>query len=126
MSAKIFKQFYSKLIKTLTMNDAIFRADLYSCGLLPGDLKEHIESLNTSATKASHFLDHVIKPSIMNGDGRRFDELLSIMEDSDCKSVRKLAISIRDSLEEQTHDTSELEYIDFTILCHMLLNMQHS
>ena len=108
MSANTFQQFYSKLVRTLPMNDAIFRADLYSCGLLPGDLKEHIESLNTSATKASHLLDHVIKPSIMNGDGRRFDELLSIMEDSDHQGVKQLAKSIRDSLEEQTYDISEL------------------
>ena len=109
------------------MNDTIFRGDLYSRGLLPGDLKEYIESLNTSATKASHFLDHVIKPSIMNGDGRRFDELLSVMENNDRKSVRELAISIRDSLEEQTHDSSKLyrEAIDFAILCH-LLNMHYS
>ena len=109
MSAKIFQQFYSKLVRILPMNDAIFRADLYSHSLLPGDLKEHIESLVTSATKASHFLDHVIKPSIMNGDGRMFDELLSIMKDSDHQDVRKLATMIRESLEEETCDNSELE-----------------
>ena len=109
MSTKTFQQFYSKLVRTLPMNDAIFRADLYSCGLLPGDLKEHIESLITSATKASHLLDHVIKPSIMNGDGTRFDKLLSIMEDSDHQGVRELAKLIRDSLQEQNYDTSKLE-----------------
>ena len=103
MSTKTFQQFYSKLVRTLPMNDAIFRADLYSCGLLPGDLKEHIESLVTSATKASHLLDHVIKPSIMNGDGRKFDELISIMKDSDHQGVKELALSIRHSLEGEVH-----------------------
>ena len=42
------------------MDDTIFIAELYSCGLLPGDSKAVIESKSTSVAKASYFLDHVI------------------------------------------------------------------
>ena len=76
MSTKVFQKFYSKLVKTLPMNDVIFIAELYSRDLLSNDLKEHIESLSTSARKASYFLDHVIKPSVTSS----FDKLLNVME----------------------------------------------
>ena len=43
------------------MNDVYFMAELYSKKLLPGNLKTDIESLPTSAEKASKFLDIAIK-----------------------------------------------------------------
>ena len=98
MSTKIFQQFYSKLVKTLPMNDAIFMAELYSRDLLPDDLKEYIESLPTSAKKSSYFLDHVIKPSVTIGDASRFDELLNVMEDSEYQGVKELAKLIKDRI----------------------------
>ena len=101
MSTKIFQQFYSKLVTTLPMNDAIFIAKLYSRDLLPGDLKEHLGSLSTSARKASYFLDHVIQPSVTNGTGGRFDDLLKVMEDSDYQGVKELTKQIRDSLRDE-------------------------
>ena len=99
MSTKVFQQFYSKLVKTLPMNDAIFTAELYSCGLFPDDVKEHVESLATSAKKASYFLDHVIKPSVTSGVGSSFDELVNVMEDSDYHNVKELARSIKSCLQ---------------------------
>ena len=38
------------------MNDEYFVAELYSRQLLPGDLKNEIKSLNTSAKKLQNFL----------------------------------------------------------------------
>ena len=98
MSTKVFQQFYPKLVKTLPMNDVIFMAELYSRDLLPDDLKEHVESLATSAEKASYFLDHVIKPSITISDASRFDDLLNVMKDSEYQGVKELAKLIRDSI----------------------------
>ena len=98
MSTKVFQQFCPKLVKTLPMNDVIFMAELYSRDLLPEDLKEHVESLATSAKKASYFLDHVIKPSITIGDASRFDDLLNVMEDSEYQDVKELAKLIRDNI----------------------------
>ena len=101
---KAFQQFYSKLVKTLPMKDVIFIAELYSCDLFPDDVKEHVESLTTSAKKASYFLDHVIKSSVTNSSGNVFDKLLKVMEDSDYQNVKELAKSIRDSEREETAD----------------------
>jgi len=107
MSAKVFQQFYSRLVKTLPMNDIVFIAELYSRDLLPDDLKEHVESLATSAKKATYFLDHVIKPSVTSGSGNTFDELLNVMEDSDYQGVRELATLIKDSLRKETADNAD-------------------
>ena len=108
MSTKIFQKFYPKLVKTLPMNDPIFMAELYARNLLPHNLKEHIESLPTSANKSSYFLDHVIKPSVSSGDASseasRFDELLNVMEDSEYQGVKELAKLIRDSIGMNTVD----------------------
>ena len=98
---KAFKQFYPKLVQALPMDDAVFTAELYARDLLPDNLKEHVESLPTLAKKASHFLDHVIKPSVTSGVGSRFDELLNVMKDSDYETVRELGKLIKDSLGKQ-------------------------
>ena len=58
------------------MNDALFIAKLYSCDLLPDDIKEYVQSLPTNANKAMYFLDHVIKPSVTSGVGSSFDKSL--------------------------------------------------
>ena len=106
MSIKVFQEFYSKLAKTLPMKDAIFTAELYSRDLFPDDLKEQVESLFTSATKASYFLDHVIKPSVTSGNGSCFDELLNVMNDCDYQNVIELSKQIKDCLKE-TSDSGE-------------------
>ena len=107
MSTKVFQQFYSKLVKTLPMNDVVFTAELYSHDLFPNDLKEHVESLTTSAKKASYFLDHVIKPSVISGVGSSFDELLHVMEGSDYENVRELGKLIRSSLRKELDGSSD-------------------
>lgn len=97
-TSKVFQQFYAKLVKTLPMDDAIFIAELFSRGLLPDDVKDHIEHLATPAKKASYFLDHVIRPSVTCKVGRSFDDLLCVMKDSEYQSVNELARLIRTSL----------------------------
>lgn len=98
-----YKQFYSKLVETLPMDDAIFIAKLYSSDLLPDDLKEHVESLTTRAKKAMYFLDHVIKPSVTSGVGSSFDDLLNIMEDSEYQGVKELSEQIRTSVRKRSN-----------------------
>ena len=82
------------------MNDVIFTAELYTNKLLPGDLKEHLESLPTSARKASKFLDTVVKPSIENNDVTRFSTLLIVMTNSDDSIVKRLAEEIQPALHQ--------------------------
>ena len=98
---KVFKQFYPNLVRALPMDDPVFTAELYARDLLPDDFKEHLDSLPTSAKKASHFLDHVIKPSVTSGVGSRFDKLLNVMKDSDYETVRELGKQIKDDLGKQ-------------------------
>jgi len=102
-SAEVFKEFYSKLVKTLPMNDAVFIAELVSNDLLPGDLEEQLESQRTLADKATHFLKRVIKPSVSSSDGSSFDRLLNVMEDSEYEHVRNLTKLIRTSLRKRSN-----------------------
>ena len=102
-SSVVFKQFYSKLVETLPMNDAIFIARLYSCDLLPGDLKERVESLRTEAEKTMYFMDHVIKPSVTSDDGSSFDKLLNVMESCNYPCVKELANHIRASIRKRSN-----------------------
>ena len=97
LTEKVFQDLYSKLVKALPMKDALFRAELYSHGLLPGDLKNQIESLATQAEMATHLLDNVIKPNVTSGisNGASFNELLTVMSDSENLTAKELAEQIR-------------------------------
>ena len=97
--ARVFQQFYSKLVKTLPMDDAVFTAELFSNDLLPGNLKSQLKSEKTSADKAALFLDSVIEPSVTS-DGSSFDKLLHVMEDSEYQHLKELVVQIRASLLE--------------------------
>ena len=99
-TSEVFKQFYHKLVVTLPMNDVTFTAQLVTCDLLPGNLSDQVKSLATSSDKAAHFLDCVIKPAVTIGVDRSFNELLTIMEDSDYRTVKDLAVQIRSKLKE--------------------------
>ena len=95
MSNKVFQQFYSKLVKTLPMDDAVFTAELFSNDLLPGDLKNQLKLVHrTSADKAVLFLDSVIEPTVTSDGGSSFAKLLYVMEDSEYQHVKELAKEI--------------------------------
>ena len=105
MSTKeVFKEFYSKLVKTLPMNDDNFIAELYSHDLLPDGPKEHIESRTTGGQKATYFLDHVIKPSVTSDGGSGFDKLLNVMEESEYQGMKELAEQIRTSIRKRSNN----------------------
>ena len=96
MSSKVFQQFYSKLVKTLPMDDPVFTAELFSNDLLPGDLNNQLKLVHrTSAEKAVLFLDSAVKPSVTSDGGSSFDKLLHVMEDSEYQHVKELAEEIR-------------------------------
>ena len=103
--ARVFQQFYSKLVETLPMDDAVFTAELFSNDLLPGDLKNQLKLVHrTSADKAVLFLDSVIEPSVTSDGGSSFDKLLHVMEDSEYQHVKELVVQIRASLLESHND----------------------
>lgn len=78
------------------MKDVIFIAHLVK--LLPGDLKEKVESKSTTAEAASCFLDNVIKPAVESGDNEPFEILLSELEKSDYINLNNLAKDIRNDI----------------------------
>ena len=103
-SSAVFKEFYSRLVETLPMNDVIFIAKLYSCDLLPDDLKEHVESLQTEAERTMYFIDNVIKPSVTSDNGSSsFDKLLNVMESCNYPCVKELANQIRASIRKRSN-----------------------
>ena len=104
MCSEVFKEFYSKLVETLPMNDVTFVATLYSHDLLSREFKNQLNcsSNKTSAVKATMFLDNVIEASVTTGVGSSFDQLLNVMEDSDHQGVKELAKLIRTSLRKRS------------------------
>jgi len=90
-SAEVFKEFYSKLVETLPMDDSKFIAKLFSNNL-PGDLKSQLKCEKTSADKTTLFLD-----------SSSFDKLLNVMEDSEYEHVKELAKLIRTSLRKRSN-----------------------
>ena len=81
MAAKVFKHNYIALMKVLPMNDAEFRAKLFSHDLLHGDYYAKIQSSNmTQAEKAEYFLTNVIQPELSVGiSTKKFEDLLEVM-----------------------------------------------
>ena len=100
MSAlQVFEDNYESLVTSLPLDDAIFSAKLRSRRLLPGNLKSTIESQKTPADKATIFLDKAIEPSLKNDDITPLKKLLTVMEDSGNDSLKKLAKTIRSTLD---------------------------
>ena len=91
---EVFQKYYQDLIRCLPMDDAIFIGELFKNGLLPNDLKAKLNSLPTSATKATEFLDNIIKPDIQGGRNSNFTLLLSMMKNSEDNNMKKLADTI--------------------------------
>ena len=105
-TSEVFQQFYVKLVKKLPMDDSLFTAELFACGLLPGDLKQQINAKNTPVDKATCFLDHEIKSDVSVGNSTSFNKLLDVMEDSGNDSLKELAEEIKTALKEGPVNTN--------------------
>ena len=77
------------------MKDAMFLSRLVTLLLLPGDLKEKVESKPTATEAASCFLDSIIKPAVESSNNEPFNILLSELEKSDYINLTKLAQDIK-------------------------------
>ena len=103
-SEAVLREFYSRLVEILPMDNVTFVAILFSSGLLSRELKNKLNlphSDRTSAEKAMLFLDSVIEPSVSvtgSGVGSCFDMLLNVMENYEHQGVNELAKLIRTSL----------------------------
>ena len=99
-TSEVFKQFYVKLVMILPMDDPLLTAELFACGLLPGDLKQQISAMQTPVDKATCFLDHKISSDVSVGNSTSFNKLLDVMEDSGIDSLKELAEEIKIALKE--------------------------
>ena len=97
---EVFKQFFVELVTMLPVDDTLFLAKLFSCGLLPGNLMNKVMGKDTPAEKAMCFLDGKIKRDISIGDFKSFNKLLDIMEESENGSLKDLAKKIGSALQE--------------------------
>ena len=79
MMMEVYRKCYKEMVMVLPMNDADFVARLYSRHLLPGDMKDQLESKSTKKDKAAHFLDNVILPAVDCNDVTVFQDLLAVM-----------------------------------------------
>ena len=107
LTSEVFKQFFATLVNSLPMDDSTFVAELFSHNLLPGNRYAKMNSLATTAEKATHFLHNVIRPAIITNAGS-FDELLNVMEDSEFCNVKELAQQIRCKLKEESVGTDKM------------------
>ena len=101
-TSEVFKKFYVKLIKTLPLDDSLFVAELFACGLLPGDLKQQIKAERTLIDKATCFLDHTISRDVSVGNSTSLHKLLDVMEQSDNDSLKDLTKQIKIDLVGET------------------------
>ena len=104
-TSEVFQQFYVKLVKKLPMDDSLFTAELFACGLLPGDLKQQINAKNTPVDKATCFLDHKISSDVSVDNSTSFNKLLDVMEDGGNDSLKELAEEIKIALKEEPVNT---------------------
>ena len=97
-TSEVFQQFYVKLVRKLPMDDPLFTAELFTCGLLPGDLKQQIKAEKTRAHKATCFLDDRINSDVSVGNSISFNKLLDVMEKYN--GLKELAEEIKIALKE--------------------------
>ena len=95
---EVYKQFYEKLVKSLPLTDAHFRAALVSKQMFYGDLLAQVEAKETSGEKSEHFLANLIDSSLEVGLTDPFVSLLQVMENFDSPALRCLAKDINASL----------------------------
>ena len=86
--------FYAKLVKSLPMTDAHFRAALVSKQLFCGDLLDQVDLKRTNAEKNEHFLTNAIDPALNVGATNIFVNLLQVMENFDSPALANLANDI--------------------------------
>ena len=96
---EIYYQFYPQLVESLPMKNPMFLAHLTQLRLLPGDLKQLINSKGTLAEAATCFLDNMIGPAIECGDHETFNLLITAMEKSDNIILNNIAQNLRKEIQ---------------------------
>ena len=99
---KVYRDYYSVLVRTLPMEDAIFDSLLYTKELFSGDLRNQVTSKNTCAEKAKHFLDNAIEKSLC----LTFSLLLDAMIEYNSIYINRLVKEIKQKLDSHVSSDS--------------------
>ena len=99
MAAKVLKQFHEQLSIILPIDDLV--QHLYSQDLLSKHHKDQLKKLTARDDKIRYFFDDMLDPSIRVGYLGLFDEMLSLMENSDDSVVKFIAKKIQSSLSSE-------------------------
>ena len=94
---ELYQKYYSKLVRQLPFSDVLFKAQLITNRLMPGNGGELIDSKPTSADKATTYLTNVIKAQENRGE---FERLLNVCSRSEYRSLQKLAQQIKSELSD--------------------------
>ena len=95
---EVYKKYYAKLVQSLPLTDAHFRAALVSKQLFCGDLLDQVEAKKTNAERNEHFLTNTINPSLNVGIISLLVNLLQVMENFDSPILKSLANDINADL----------------------------
>ena len=95
---EVYRKFYAKLVQSLPLKDAHFRAALVSQQLFYGDLLDQVDAKRTNAEKSEHFLINTIDCSLNVGMTNPFVSLLQVMENFDSPVLQSLAKDINTDL----------------------------
>ena len=106
---EVYRRFYAKLVKSLPMTDAHFRAALVSKQLFCGDLLDQVDAKRTNAEKSEHFLTNTINCSLNVALTNPFVSLLQAMENFDSPILQSLAKDINVDLLISTSSESQTE-----------------
>ena len=91
---ELFEHYYQALIFSLPMKDDKFMEELFKHGLFLEDVKHKLEKLSERKSRASYFLDNVIKAGLAVDNKMCFVNLLTLMNNSKYDNVKDLAKQI--------------------------------
>ena len=106
---EVYRKFYAKLVQSLPLKDAHFRAALISKQLFYGDLLDQVDAKRTNAEKSEHFLINTIDFSLNVGMTNPFGSLLQVMENFDSPVLQSLAKEINTDLMISISNGSQAE-----------------
>lgn len=90
----VYKKFFAKLVQSLPLIDAQFRAALVAKKMFCGDMLDQVHARRTNAEKNEHFLTNTIDTSLNIGITDPFIILLRVMKSFGSSTLKSLAEEI--------------------------------
>ena len=98
------KKCYSDLMKVLPINDLV--EHFFSRNLLSFDQKRKIDGLTLRKEKIAYFLDEILISGLSVGSTEHFDNMVTMMKESDDILANRSAERLTDVLDDSTSTTT--------------------